>query len=79
MEISKELESILKDLVSGVHAIKSSSDMDKDLVAELKRTVTDHDRALVLMAKAVEDMNRNSQEMTSVFKEFQKRTCSAVL
>lgn len=74
MEISKELESTLKDLVSGIHAIKSSSDMDKDLVADLKRTVTDHDRALVLMAKAVEDMNKNSQEMTSVFKEFQKQT-----
>lgn len=77
MEISKELEGILKDLVSGVHAIKSSSDIDKDLVAELKKTVTDHDRALVLMAKAVEDMNRNSQEMTSVFKEFQKQTVEA--
>ena len=68
------LGQVLTKLLSGVEHIKSTSEMDKALVSELKRTVSDHDKAIVLMAKAVEDMNKNSAEMTSVFKEFQKST-----
>ena len=68
------LGQVLTKLLSGVEHIKTASEMDKALVSELKRTVSDHDKAIVLMAKAVEDMNKNSAEMTSVFKDFQKST-----
>lgn len=70
------LAQALNKLAYGIENIKSSSDMDKHMVAELKRTVSDHDKAIVLMAKAVEDMNKNSAEMTSVFKEFKKESTS---
>lgn len=70
------LAQALNKLAYGIEHIKSSSDMDKHMVAELKRTVSDHDKAIVLMAKAVEDMNKNSAEMTSVFKEFKKESTS---
>ena len=70
------LAQALNKLAYGIEHIKSSSDMDKHMVAELKRTVSDHDKAIVLMAKAVEDMNKNSAEMTSVFKEFKKESAS---
>ena len=66
------LGQVLTKLLNGVEHIKTTSETDKALVSELKRTVNDHDKAIVLMAKAVEDMNKNSAEMTNVFREFQK-------
>lgn len=68
------LGQILQNMLSGIDHIRSVNEMDKVLVSELKRTVSDHDKAIMLMAKAVEDMNRHSSEMTAVFKEFQKDT-----
>ena len=70
------LGQVLQKMLHGIDHIKSTNEMDKALVSELKRTVSDHDKAIMLMAKAVEDMNKNSAEMTSVFKEFQKDTMS---
>ena len=67
-------EHMLEKISHGVEHIKSSSDLDKVMISELKRTVSDHDRAIIIMSKAVEDTNKNSAEMTSVFKDFQKET-----
>lgn len=70
----ESLKEALERLVPVLESIKASSEVDKGLVDELKRTVSDHDKALVLMAKAIEDMNKNSAEMTEVFKSFQVQT-----
>lgn len=74
-------EVTLEDLYSLLSTVKSSKDITDNVVLELKNKVSDHDLAIVTMAKAVEDMNKTFTNLADTFKEgredlvkFQKET-----
>ena len=74
-------EVTLDDLYSLLSTVKSSKEVTDNMVSELKNKVSDHDLAIVTMAKAVEDMNKTFTNLAGTFKEgredlvkFQKET-----
>ena len=74
-------EVTLEDLYSLLSNVKSSKEVTDNMVSELKNKVSDHDLAIVTMAKAVEDMNKTFTNLAGTFKEgredlvkFQKET-----
>lgn len=74
-------EVTLDDLYSLLSTVKSSKEVTDTMVSELKNKVSDHDLAIVTMAKAVEDMNKTFTNLAGTFKEgredlvkFQKET-----
>ena len=74
-------EVTLEDLYSLLSTVKSSKEVTDSMVSELKNKVSDHDLAIVTMAKAVEDMNKTFTNLADTFKEgredlvkFQKET-----
>jgi DNA repair exonuclease SbcCD ATPase subunit len=65
------LEGILEELKH----IKSSKEINDMLSKEIKSVVekvNDHDKSLIMIAKAMEDMNENFHEFTTTVKEIQK-------
>ena len=74
-------EVTLEDLYSLLSTVKSSKEVTDTMVSELKNKVSDHDLAIVTMARAVEDMNKTFTNLAGMFKEgredlvkFQKET-----
>lgn len=74
-------EVTLDDLYSLLSTVKSSKEVTDTMVSELKNKVSDHDLAIVTMAKAVEDMNKTFTNLAGTLKEgredlvkFQKET-----
>lgn len=74
-------EITLEDLYSLLSTVKSSKEVTDNMVSELKNKVSDHDLAIVTMARAVEDMNKTFTNLAGTFKEgredlvkFQKET-----
>lgn len=74
-------EVTLEDLYSLLSTVKSSKELTDNVVLELKNKVSDHDLAIVTMAKAVEDMNKTFTNLAGTLKEgredlvkFQKET-----
>lgn len=65
------LECILEEL----RHIKSSKEINDILSKEIKvvaEKVNDHDKSLIMIAKAMEDINENFHEFTATVKEIQK-------
>lgn len=62
-------EVTLDDLYSLLSTVKSSKEVTDTMVSELKNKVSDHDLAIVTMAKAVEDMNKTFTNLAGTFKE----------
>ena len=62
-------EVTMDDLYSLLSTVKSSKEVTDNMVSELKNKVSDHDLAIVTMAKAVEDMNKTFTNLASTFKE----------
>lgn len=62
-------EVTLEDLYSLLSNVKSSKEVTDSMVSELKNKVSDHDLAIVTMAKAVEDMNKTFTNLADTFKE----------
>lgn len=65
------LECILEEL----RHIKSSKEINDMLSKEIKvvaEKVNDHDKSLIMIAKAMEDINENFHEFTATVKEIQK-------
>ena len=62
-------EVTMEDLYSLLSTVKSSKEVTDNMVSELKNKVSDHDLAIVTMAKAVEDMNKTFTNLASTFKE----------
>lgn len=62
-------EVTLDDLYSLLSTVKSSKEVTDSMVSELKNKVSDHDLAIVTMAKAVEDMNKTFTNLAGTFKE----------
>ena len=62
-------EVTMEDLYSLLSTVKSSKEVTDSLVSELKNKVSDHDLAIVTMAKAVEDMNKTFTNLAETFKE----------
>lgn len=62
-------EVTLEDLYSLLSTVKSSKEVTDSMVSELKNKVSDHDLAIVTMAKAVEDMNKTFTNLADTFKE----------
>ena len=62
-------EVTMEDLYSLLSTVKSSKEVTDNMVSELKNKVSDHDLAIVTMAKAVEDMNKTFTNLAGTFKE----------
>ena len=62
-------EVTLDDLYSLLSTVKSSKEVTDTMVSELKNKVSDHDLAIVTMARAVEDMNKTFTNLAGTFKE----------
>ena len=62
-------EVTLEDLYALLSNVKSSKEVTDSMVSELKNKVSDHDLAIVTMAKAVEDMNKTFTNLADTFKE----------
>lgn len=62
-------EVTLDDLYSLLSTVKSSKEVTDAMVSELKNKVSDHDLAIVTMAKAVEDMNKTFTNLAVTIKE----------
>ena len=62
-------EVTMDDLYSLLSTVKSSKEVTDNMVSELKNKVSDHDLAIVTMAKAVEDMNKTFTNLAGTFKE----------
>ena len=62
-------EVTLEDLYSLLSTVKSSKEVTDNMVSELKNKVSDHDLAIVTMARAVEDMNKTFTNLAGTFKE----------
>lgn len=62
-------EITLEDLYSLLSTVKSSKEVTDNMVLELKNKVSDHDLAIVTMARAVEDMNKTFTNLAGTFKE----------
>ena len=71
------LGAALKQILADISHVKSASEMSDRLLQDLKSVaikVDDHDKSIILVAKAMEDMNKNVSSFTETLKGMQKES-----
>lgn len=69
------LGAALKQILADINHVKSASEMSDRLLQDLKAVATkvdDHDKSIVLVAKAMEDINKNMTSFTDTIKDMQR-------
>lgn len=69
------LGAALKQILADINHVKSASEMSDRLLQDLKAVATkvdDHDKSIILVAKAMEDINKNMTSFTDTIKDMQK-------
>lgn len=71
------LGAALKQILADINHVKSASEMSDRLLQDLKAVTTkvdDHDKSIILVAKAMEDINKNMTSFTDTIKDMQKES-----
>ena len=71
------LGAALKQILADINHVKSASEMSDRLLQDLKAVTTkvdDHDKSIILVAKAMEDINKNMMSFTDTIKDMQKES-----
>ena len=71
------LGAALKQILVDINHVKSASEMSDRLLQDLKAVTTkvdDHDKSIILVAKAMEDINKNMTSFTDTIKDMQKES-----
>lgn len=71
------LGAALKQILADINNVKSASEMSDRLLQDLKAVTTkvdDHDKSIILVAKAMEDINKNMTSFTDTIKDMQKES-----
>lgn len=69
------LGAALKQILADINHVKSASEMSDRLLQDLKAVATkvdDHDKSIILVAKAMEDINKNMTSFTDTIKDMQR-------
>lgn len=69
------LGAALKQILADINHVKSASEMNDKLLQDLKAVATkvdDHDKSIILVAKAMEDINKNMTSFTDTIKDMQR-------
>ena len=69
------LGAALKQILADINHVKSASEMNDRLLQDLKAVATkvdDHDKSIILVAKAMEDINKNMASFTDTIKDMQR-------
>ena len=69
------LGAALKQILADINHVKSASEMSDRLLQDLKAVATkvdDHDKSIILVAKAMEDINKNMASFTDTIKDMQR-------
>ena len=71
------LGAALKQILADINHVKSASEMSDRLLQDLKAVTTkvdDHDKSIILVAKAMEDINKNMTSFTDTIKDMQRES-----
>ena len=71
------LGAALKQILADINHVKSASEMSDRLLQDLKAVATkvdDHDKSIILVAKAMEDINKNMTSFTDTIKDMQRES-----
>ena len=71
------LGAALKQILTDINHVKSASEMSDRLLQDLKAVATkvdDHDKSIILVAKAMEDINKNMTSFTDTIKDMQRES-----
>ena len=71
------LGAALKQILADINHVKLASEMSDRLLQDLKAVTTkvdDHDKSIILVAKAMEDINKNMTSFTDTIKDMQKES-----
>ena len=71
------LGAALKQILTDINHVKSASEMSDRLLHDLKAVATkvdDHDKSIILVAKAMEDINKNMTSFTDTIKDMQRES-----